>query len=155
MEAKGGREASKREKISKGWCFLTSNNVTLFYMLFILQNEGRGRMWSEQGRKEIIRMTFPDFCQCHTVLPIRMMFPNLCHLYTDFTEWRQRKDVKQAREKRDHKDDVSWLLPMSHCSTHKDDVSWLLSFAYSSTSYLFYGMKTEEGREASKREKRS
>ncbi len=44
------------------------------------------------------------------------------------------KDVQWAREKRDHKDDVFWLF----------------SFAYSSTCYLFYGMKAENGREAGK-----
>jgi hypothetical protein len=53
-------------------------------------------MDSEEGQKEIIRMMFPDFCQCHTVLP---------DIY--FMVLRQTKDVKLAREKRDHKDGVS------------------------------------------------
>ncbi len=120
MEAEEGSEASKREKRSWGWCFLTSANVITFYLLFILWNGGRGRKWSEQERKEIMRMMFPDLCQCHNVLPV---------IY--FTVLRQRKDVKRAREKKDHKDDVSWLLPMSHRSTCS----------------LFYGLKTEERRE--------
>jgi hypothetical protein len=43
-----------------------------------------------------MRMMFPDFFHLHTVLPV---------IY--FTEWRHRKDVMRAREKKDHKDDVS------------------------------------------------
>jgi hypothetical protein len=110
------------------WCFLTSFICIKFYLLFILRDESRERMWSEKAKKVIIRMMIPVFCHFHPVLPVIYLM-----------EWMQRKDVKRAREKIDHKDDVSWLLLMS----------------LRSTCYLFNGMEAEEGREASKREKRS
>ena len=59
-------------------------------------------MKAEKGREARKRiksdhtMMIPVFCHFHTVLPV---------IY--FMEWRQRKEVKRAREKRDHEDDVS------------------------------------------------
>ncbi len=104
--------------------------------LFILRNGGIGRTWSEQKRKEIIRMTLPDFCHCHSVLPVfylmewrqrkdvkrarekrdqRMIFSDFCQCHSVlpviyFTVWRQRKDVKRESKKSYHKDDDSSLF---------------------------------------------
>jgi hypothetical protein len=73
-------------------------------------------------RKKVI----PVFFHFHIILPVIYLM-----------EWMQRKDVKWAREKINHKDDVSWLLPMP----------------LRSTCYLFYGMEAQKGREARKRKK--
>ncbi len=116
IETEEGRQASKREKRSYWWSFLTSFICIQFYLVFNLRDEGKGRMWSEQERKEIIRMMFPEFFHLHTVLPV---------IY--FTGWRQRKDVKRESEKSDHEGDDSSLLPLSHHST----------------CYLFYGIEAE------------
>jgi hypothetical protein len=78
---------------------------------------------SEKAKKGIIRMMIPVFCHFHTVLLVilfygieaeimRMMLPDVCHFHTVLHAiylmvLRQRREMKRAREKRDHKDDVS------------------------------------------------